>query len=70
MAFQYLIDYALGHEKTEVEAKSLEALARMGHKDLKLNEHECLSLPMWLGYVKEAHLHRFSCHRLRNYTPR
>jgi len=37
---KHLVDYALGHEKKEVATKSLEALAKMGHKDLKLNEHE------------------------------
>jgi len=35
-----LLDYALGNEKTEVATKSIEALEKMGHKDLKLNEHE------------------------------
>jgi hypothetical protein len=43
MAFQHLVDYAFGQEKTEVAAKNLEALAKMGHKDLNLNEHESLS---------------------------
>lgn len=43
MVLQQLIDYALGHEKEEVTTKSLEVLAKMGHKDLKLNEHECSS---------------------------
>lgn len=40
MTLQHVVDYALGHEKKEVATKSLEALAKMGHKDLKLNEHE------------------------------
>lgn len=43
MFLQQLLDYALGNEKTEVATKSIEALEKMGHKDLKLNEHESSS---------------------------
>lgn len=34
------MDSVGGAEKKEVSAKSLEALKRLGHGDLKLSEHE------------------------------
>ncbi|KAF9646709.1 AAA-domain-containing protein [Thelephora ganbajun] len=39
---KYLIDHPLGQgkEREEIAAKSLQALEKMGHKNLKLNEHE------------------------------
>ena len=63
------MDYALGQEKKEVAAKSLEALEKMGHKGLKLNEHESPSLPVRLDSVGNAHPPPCSCHRLGDYPP-
>lgn len=69
--FQHLIDYALGQEKKEVAAKSLEALEKMGHKDLKLNEHESPSHLCDKTHVGDTRIfiHRLrSCHRVRDHT--
>jgi len=62
--FQHLVDYTLGYEKKqEVSAKSREALERMGHRDLKLNEHESPSPPMRLNTSRDTHPCLYSCHR-------
>lgn len=37
---QYLDPLGVEKEKKELAAKSLEALTKMGHKNLKLTEHE------------------------------
>ena len=42
--FQYVMDNVHGGEKKEVNAKSLAALKKMGHGNLKLNDHESAHL--------------------------
>lgn len=37
---QWVIDGTLSGDKKEVKAKSLKALEKLGHRDLKLDEYE------------------------------
>lgn len=50
--FQYLDPLGIEKEKKELAKKSLEALTKMGHKNLKLTEHESPSATAATGCSK------------------
>jgi SpoVK/Ycf46/Vps4 family AAA+-type ATPase len=55
MGSQFMDPFGQEKEKKEVAAKSLEALAKMGHKNLKLSEHESPSPLPRLYIVNDTH---------------
>lgn len=62
--------FGIEREKKEAAAKSLEALAKMGLKDLKLTEHESVH-PCFCNWIVEfTHSRLNSHHRLRDCAPR